>query len=344
MEIGIGLDQTLGLNYEEQALLAKEAAALGYQQVWTPDGPGDDAFQLCAMRWAATREVVNGGVTTGIGVSPVALRSPMGFAISAGTLSKMTGGRFILGVGSGQADVPAYRRTWDVRGSSSLDLVRDYVTTIRALVKGETVDYEGPSVRLHGARLTIAPPQNTPVYLGALGPRMLKVGGEVADGLCLNWSSPEQVAVSRQHVVDGAERAGRDPADVKIAEYIRVCVDEDVDVARRAYARAMAFYALGQLDAPPRSYRAHFERMGYAAELAKVDDLRRRNAPQEEVLDALPEPMMQAVGYFGKPEGAVAAFRRVAQGLDIAIVRVVAARPGIDAARAVMKACAPHGA
>jgi 5,10-methylenetetrahydromethanopterin reductase len=129
---------------------------------------------------------------------------------------------------------------------------------------------------------------------------------------------------------------------VKIAEYIRVCVDEDVDVARRAYARAMSFYALGQQDAPPRSYRAHFERMGFAPELAKVDDLRRRNAPQEEVLDALPEGMMQAVGYFGKAEGADAAFRRVAEGLDIAIVRVVAARPGIDAARAVMKACAPR--
>jgi alkanesulfonate monooxygenase SsuD/methylene tetrahydromethanopterin reductase-like flavin-dependent oxidoreductase (luciferase family) len=171
----------------------------------------------------------------------------------------------------------------------------------------------------------------------------LKVGGEVADGLCLNWSSPEQVAVSRHYVTEGTARAGRNASDVKVAEYIRVCVDDDVDVARRAYARAMAFYALGQLDTPPRSYRAHFERMGYAAELAKVDDLRRRNAPQDEVLDALPEPMMQAVGYFGRPEGAAAAFRRVAEGLDIAIVRVVAARPGIDAARLVMKACAPTG-
>jgi alkanesulfonate monooxygenase SsuD/methylene tetrahydromethanopterin reductase-like flavin-dependent oxidoreductase (luciferase family) len=279
-------------------------------------------------------------VTTGIAVSPVAMRTPMGFAMSAGTLSKMTDGRFILGVGSGQADVPRYRETWNVRGESTIGLMRDYVTTIRALVRGELVDYDGPSVTYHGAKLTIDPPPQTPVYLGALGPNMTKLAGEVADGVNLNWCDPETIALARSRVQEGAERVGRDASEVKLAMYVRVCVDEDVTAARRAYARAMQFYALGPLDAPPRSYRAHFERMGFADELRRIDDMRRKQAPNDEVIDAFPEAMMRKVGYFGNAAGAAEGFKQVVQGLDIAIVRVVGARPGIESARAAVEACA----
>ena len=340
MEVGVGLDGTLQLDYGEQAQLSAEAAKLGYTQVWTPEGSGEDSFQLCALRWAATREVIPGGVTTGIGVSPVPLRTPMGFAMSAGTLSNMTQGRFILGVGSGQADVPNYRRTWNMRGASALGLMRDYVTTIRALVRGETVDYEGPSVELHGAKLTIDPPPQTPVYLAALGPKMTILAGEVADGVSLNWCDPETVALARERVREGAERAGRDPSEVKLAMYIRVCVDEDETAARRAYARSMQGYALGQLDAPARSYRAHFERMGFADDLRRIDDIRRRKAPSDEVIDAFPEAMMRKVGYYGKAAGAAEGFKQVAEGLDLAIVRVVGSQPGITSARATVEACA----
>jgi len=340
MEIGIGLDGTLQLSYEEQAQLSAEAAQLGYKQVWTPEGSGEDSFQLCALRWAATRDVVPGGLTTGIGVSPVALRTPIGFAMSAGTLSKMSGGRFILGVGSGQADVPNYRRTWNMRGASALGLMRDYLTTIRALLRGETVDYEGPSVSLHGGRLGIEPPPRTPVYLGALGPKMLALGGELADGICLNWSSADTVATSHAVVADAAHAAGRDPSEVTMMEYIRVCVDDDERLARRAFTRSMMGYALGQLDAPPRSYRAHFERMGFADDLRRLDDMRRRKAPQEEIVDAFPEAMLRKVGYYGKAAGAAAALKSVARGLDVAIVRVVGAKPGMESARATVQACA----
>jgi alkanesulfonate monooxygenase SsuD/methylene tetrahydromethanopterin reductase-like flavin-dependent oxidoreductase (luciferase family) len=342
VDIGIGLDPTLGLTYQEQATISAEAARLGYQQIWTPEGSGEDSFQVCGMRWAATRDIVPGGLGTGIGVAQAGIRTPIGFAMSAGTLSKMTGGRFILGIGSGGADIPAYRRTWGVQGASALGLMREYVTAIRVLVQGGAVEHDGTNVRYNGAKLGINPPPNTPVYLGALGPEMVKLGGEVADGLCLNWCSPDQVAHSRELANEGAARANRDPSEVKLAEYIRICVDEDEEVARRAYTRSMMGYALGQLGAPPRSYRAHFERSGFADDLRRIDEMRSKNAPQDEVVDAFPRELGLAVGYFGKPEGAAAHFRKMAEGLDLAIVRVVAARPGIDATRAVMEACAPN--
>jgi alkanesulfonate monooxygenase SsuD/methylene tetrahydromethanopterin reductase-like flavin-dependent oxidoreductase (luciferase family) len=223
--------------------------------------------------------------------------------------------------------------------------MRDYITTMRALLAGETVSVESDSVTLRDVRLGIEPPQRTPVHLGALGPEMVRLAGEVADGVSLNWCSAEQVAWSRERVKEGAARSGRDPSEVKVVEYIRICVDDDVGVARRGLARATMGYAMGRSSSPRDravGYRAHFERMGFAADLAKLDAMRDRGAPADEIADAFPENLLLTVGYFGKADGAAAAFRRLAEGLDIAIVRVVAARPGVDSTLAVMRACEPR--
>ncbi len=344
MEIGVGLDGSLRLSYEDQAQLSRESAKLGYSSIWTNDTGGEDAFQICALRWEASREVVPDGLWTGIAVSAVGPRSPLGFAISGGTVSKRTGGRFILGIGTGAAYTPQYRRTYGIRQSSSLQLMRDYVSAIRGLVRGETVTVESKSFIYRGVRLGLDPPPRTPVYLGALGPEMCRLGGEVADGLALNWCSAEFVHWSRERADEGAARAGRDANEVKLAEHIRVCVDDDAQTARRAYARAVMGYALGRgTDARgrPQGYRAHFERMGFGEQLAAVDRMRQKGATPDEVVDGFPEDVLKAVGYYGTAAGAARAFGRLAEGLDTAIVRVVAARPGIDSVRAVMEACKP---
>lgn len=346
MNVGLGLDATLGLTFAEEAELSAEAARLGYAGLWTPEGPGLDSFLVCAQRWAATTAVVDGGLTTGISVSPVALRTPVGLAMSAGTVSALTGGRFILGIGVGGLHRRSGRRAFGLADVSALETMRDYVTTVRALLAGEEVTYAGAAVRLDGVRLGIKPAPRTPVYLAALGPKMLRLGGELADGVALNWCTAEQVAWSRERVAEGADARGRDPEQVAVAEYIRVCVDDDVDAARRALAKAVLGYALGPPGESEREralgYRAHFERMGFADALAGLDRMRDRGAPPAEVADALPTALLRRVGYFGPADGAAEAFRRLAHGLDTAIVRVVASRPGVDAVVATMRACRPE--
>ena len=98
------------MTFDDQQTLAREAAfaslELGYTSLWTPEGAGLDSFQLCALRWRASADVVEGGsIGTGIGVCPIAdaaYRSqPIAFAMSAGTLSAQSGGKFTLGIGSG---------------------------------------------------------------------------------------------------------------------------------------------------------------------------------------------------------------------------------------------------
>ncbi len=345
MEIGVGLDARLGMGWADQAVLSREAAELGYKSIWTPEGAGQDSFHLCVQRWMASREAVPEGVGTGIGVSPVMYRTPVSFAMAGGTVSEITGGRFVMGIGTGAAHRPAARRAVGLGRISALALMRDYLTVIRGLVAGDLVDHEGETVTLRNMRLGISPPPRTPVYLGALGPRMLELSGELADGASLNWCTPEQVAWSRERIDAGAARAGREPSEIKMAEYIRICVDDDVDLARIALANATAGYALGGSVPTERErqfgYRAHFERMGFSDELAELDAMRTEGASPDDVAEAFPEHVLRAVGYFGPADGAATAFKRLAQGLDTAIVRVVAARPGLDSVRAAMRACAP---
>jgi 5,10-methylenetetrahydromethanopterin reductase len=345
MDIGVGLDASLGMTWADQVQLSKESAQLGYTSIWTPEGNGTDSFHLCVQRWTASREVVPEGLVTGIGVSPVMYRTPLSFAMEGGTVSEITGGKFIMGIGSGGAYQPRARRVVGLGKLSAMQLMRDYVTVVRGLVSGETINYESDNMKYQGLSLGISPAPKTPVYLGALGPKMLELSGELADGASLNWCTPEQIAWSRERIDAGATQAGRDPSDVKMAEYIRICIDDDEDVARVALAKATMGYALGPTVPTEREsqlgYRGHFARMGFEKELADLNQMRADGATRDEVAEAFPAHVLSAVAYFGKADGAAAAFKRLSEGLDTSIVRVVAARPNLDSVRAVMEACAP---
>ena len=199
-------------------------------------------------------------------------------------------------------------------------------------------------MNLRGVQLAFDSPPRTPVYLGALGPQMLRLAGQLADGAALNWCTPEQIAWSRERVAEGEAKAGREPGSVKVVEYIRICVDEDEDLARRAFVAAMLGYALGQPGTQrPRGlgYRAHFDRMGFADLLSELDEMRNKGVPEDRVIDAVPPEMALRVGYFGKPSGAAQAFRKLSEGLDTAVARVVVAHPGAGSVTATMEACRP---
>jgi alkanesulfonate monooxygenase SsuD/methylene tetrahydromethanopterin reductase-like flavin-dependent oxidoreductase (luciferase family) len=318
--------------------MAQEALRLGYTSAWTPSGATSrDAFHVCAQ-WSAATDAKLG---TGISVVPVGHWTPPQLAATAGTVGELSGGRFALGVGTGSAYVEAAQRSYGLERQAPIALMRDYLVTLRGLLAGERVDYAGPSVTLQGVRLGFRPAR-VPVYLGALGPQMLRLAGAASDGACLNWCTPEQIAWSRRRIAEGAKRAGRDAAEVQVVEYIRMCVDDDVAAARRAYARATLGYAMARSGGEKTlGYRAHFTRMGFDDALNDLEARRERGATEAELADACPDELLSSVGYFGTAAGAAAAFRRLAEGLDVAIVRVVAARPGPEAVVATLRACMP---
>jgi len=171
--------------------------------------------------------------------------------------------------------------------------------------------------------------KGVPVYVGALGPQMLALAGRHAEGAALNWCTPAQVAGSRERVGPRA----------KLIAYIRMCVDDDLAAARLALAKQILGYALQARPSGARGYRAHFERMGFQPQLEQLDAKRAAGASDDDLAPAVPEEMLSAFGYAGPAAGAPAAFARLSAGLDVAIVRVLVARPGnTDGVRATMRA------
>lgn len=342
LDRGIGIDATLGLTFGEQATLVSEAVSAGYASAWTPSGPATrDGFHVCAQWSRATASAIEGGVPVGIAVIPAPLWTVQSLAHQAGTLSEITGGRFVLGLGTGGIYSAEYRRTYGLPQWPVVRMMREYLQALRQLLAGESVTLEGEAVRLQGLQVT-GRALPVPLYLAALGPQMLRLAGELADGVSLNWTAPAFREWCREEIARGAERAGRDPSQVRLTEYIRVCIDDDEEAARRAFVRAFMGYALARPGASKEAgYRGHFARMGFDAALTRIEQRRDEGASEAELIDLFPPEFLHEMGYFGKAAGAPAALERLSEGLDMAIVRLVSVRPGLEGARRTLEACRP---
>ena len=333
--IGVGLDARLGLSFGQLREMAQEASRLGFESLWTPSGGVPDAFHVCAA-WSQDT-----GLRTGISVVPAALMwTPSALAVQAATVAQLSAGQFVLGLGTGGVG-PGF---WAAAGlpDRSIAVMRGYATAVRALLAGETVRSDGLT---HGPRTTSLRasglPQ-VPLYLAALGPQMLRLAGEVADGVLLNWATPERIAVSRDLIAAGLSRAGRDPGSAPLTMYVRVCVDDDVAAARRAFGGQVLSYAMAGAGAPKTAgYRGMFGQMGFDAVLTELEDRRDRGTPLPELVDAAPDELLHAVGYYGPAAGAPSAYARLSAGLDETVVRVITARPGPEPVRDAMSALTP---
>jgi 5,10-methylenetetrahydromethanopterin reductase len=256
----------------------------------------------------------------------------------------------VLGLGTGGYG-PGF---WASAGlpDRPIAVMRAYVTEIRALLAGEQVTASpvvtraGMSAGAPGwpqsASLGVQGLPAAPVYLAALGPQMLRLAGETADGALLNWATPERIAVSRLAVDAGAARAGRDPGTVPMTMYIRVCVDDDTAAARQAFGTQVLGYAMGRPGIPQDAgYRGLFTQMGFGGELSELEQRRERGAAMPDLVAAASDEMLQAVGYYGPAGPAPAALARFSAGLDEAIVRIITARPGLDPVVQAMAALTP---
>lgn len=338
----MGIDASLGLSFAEYRALLERSIALGYRNAWTPSGPATrDGFQVCGQWAGMTEGAPQGPFQLGIAVIPVPVWTVQSLASQAGTLHEISGGRFVLGLGTGGVYGEEYRRMHGLPAMPVVSMMRDYVVTLRALLNGGTVTHDGKVVHLREMRI-LGRPLEVPLYLSALGPQMLRLAGEVGDGVCLNWTTPEQRRWCRERIAEGASKAGRDAGAVTLMEYIRVCIDEDEGKARRAFAKAFMGYALSRPGASKDAgYRGHFKRMGFDATLNEIEALRDRGASADELADAFPDDFLRQMGYYGNAAGAPAALRELSRELDVPVVRIVGAEPGLARAMSTVEACAP---
>lgn len=212
-----------------------------------------DAFELAALSAVSTSTI---RLSTGV-VNPYT-RNPTSLAMATATLDEVSEGRAQLGLGTsspsliqGQMGIPA---------GGSLDVMREATEIVRLLLAGEAVTYPGSRFTYAHAQLEVRPVQaRVPIYFAAMGPRMLQLAGEIADGVLLNVGASTQYVVwAVEQIKMGAAAAGRDPADIVIAAWLTAYVVED-----RAEGLQKAKEWLAGMLSIPRQGELLLERAGF---------------------------------------------------------------------------------
>jgi probable F420-dependent oxidoreductase len=236
-----------------------EAAALadrlGYDSVWVPEGRGRELGALLGAMAGATRRI---GLATGI--LPLYSRPPALAAMMAATLADLSDGRFALGVGAGHPAI--VEDGYGVAYREPLRAAREFIGIVRRALGGERVACDGRVFRVASFQLEARPHHRVPIYLAALGPAMLRLAGEIADGVILNWCTPERVREAASAVAGAAAAAGRDPGAVRVVCFVRAAVTDHPAAAWTVLRRLLATYATMP------AYTRAFAAAGFGAEMA----------------------------------------------------------------------------
>jgi len=226
VSLGVGLP--LEGPVEELVETAREAEALGCSFLWA----NDDRLQKDLFGVLAAIALGTERVRLGPGVTNPYSRHPALIAAAIATLDELSEGRAVLGLGAGGTN----HRALGVERIAPVATLRDAIRVIRALLRGETVTVEGAVVVSRDAVLDFEPCRSeVPIYVGARGPRMLELAGEVADAVIVgNLATVDSWRYARDRVRAGAARAGRDPRDVPLIAWFYCSIADDSSAAKDA--------------------------------------------------------------------------------------------------------------
>ena len=259
MRVGAVLAAFPALPLADYLALVRDVEARGYHTAWAGEAAGGDAITLMTLIASHTRRI---GVASG--VIPIQTRSPIVLGMSAATLAHVAPGRVSLGLGVSSRII--VEQWHGLPFHPGLGQIRESVHIIRMAAAGERVNFEGKYYRLKNFKLTAPPPIPPPkIVLAALGPEMLELAGEIADGVVLNWIPPEAVPASIKHLEAGARRAGRALDGFEIAGFIRTTVTDQPDHARAGLARDITGYAIVDV------YASFFRSVGYTDEMTAIN-------------------------------------------------------------------------
>lgn len=307
---------------------ARRAEDLGYESIWIAETGGPDPFVLAGAVAQVTRKL-----RIGIAVSPVYIRTPATIAAAAGTVAQLAPGRFILGVGSSSH---AIVENWHgIPFHKPLTRVRETVTTVRAMLAGEKVRFDGATLRSHGFRLMVPPPAPVPIYLGALRPAMLELAGQIGDGVAVNLFPVEALPTMLEHVAIGRRRVGKDMQGFEVVCRHQVLATEDKRAARELFRAALTAYFATPV------YNKFAAWYGFSEEAARIAE-GFKTGDRDLTRRGMTDRFIDSVGIFGSLEecrARVAAY--VAAGVTTTIVSPLAFDPA--AIRRTIEGLAPAG-
>jgi F420-dependent oxidoreductase-like protein len=278
-----------------------EADRLGAHSVWVPEAWGQDALTPLAYLAARTTNI-----GLGSGIVQIGARTPANLAMAAGSLQALSGGRFLLGLGTSG---PQVMEGWHgVRFTSPLAATRETVEIVRQVAAGDKLDHHG---RVYDLPLpagpgrpmrSMLPPAPVPIYIAALGPKNLALTGEIADGWIGNAFLPERADAFLPFLEEGLAAAGggRSQADLDLLIPVAVEFTDDVDEAAVRHARGYAFTIGAMGSRKTNFYNAAFARQGFADDVAAVQDLWLAGR-REEAADRVPRDIGLKTNLLGTP-------------------------------------------
>ncbi|HEY8547529.1 MAG TPA: TIGR03617 family F420-dependent LLM class oxidoreductase [Acidimicrobiales bacterium] len=294
------IDQSLiGHTSAHAADSARWAEDRGFDAVWATESVTDGFLQSLSAVQATER------IPVGTAIVVAFARNPMTTAYAAWDLAAVSGGRFVLGLGS-QVRQHIERR-FSMPWSDPVERMRDYIAALRAIWTcwrdGERLAHEGPYYRHTLMNPVFTPPRHEhriPVAVAAVGPRMTRLAGEVCDGVILHGMTTVEYLdrVTLPALDAGLAASGRTRADVFLSLPVFMVMGDSDEELERARARAreqIAFYA-----STP-AYRAVLESVGYGDLQPELQRLSREGAWQA-MSDLIDDRLYDAIAFTGRPE------------------------------------------
>ena len=288
--------------------LVKEAENLGYHSVWTAEAYGSDAITPLAWVGAQTSRI-----KLGTGIMQLPGRSPANTAMTAMTLDQLSGGRFLLGLGTSG---PQVVEGWHgVPFDKPLTWLREYITVVRKILAREQplefdgeryqIPYRGPGATglgkplksiLHGRK-------DIPIYTGSMAPKSQAMAAELCQGILLTCYDPGRFDVIRPNLEEGFAKAGggKSLADFDVAPSVAVIVGTDLDACRAPLKFSLALYIGGMGAKSKNFYNAYISKIGYEEAAAKIQDLYLAGK-KGEAIAAVPDELVDKLHLVGPPE------------------------------------------
>ena len=286
--------------------LAQEAEKLGYHSVWTAEAYGSDAVSPLAWLGAQTSRI-----QLGTAVMQLPGRSPACTAMTAMTLDALSGGRFVLGLGTSG---PQVVEGWHgVPFGKPLTWLREYLLIVRQILARENkvefdgeryqIPYRGPGSTGLGKPLKsiVHGRRNIPIYSGSMAPKSQELCAELCDGLLLTCMHPERPELIVDNLKRGFERSGRDSAALDIAPAVAVIVGDDLDACRLPLKHSIALYLGGMGARSKNFYNEYIRRVGFEDVAGRVQSLF-LDGKRKEAVAAVPDALVDALHLVGPRE------------------------------------------
>ena len=264
---------------------AREAEALGVDSIWTSEAWGTDAISPLAYLAATTSKI-----RLGTGIIQVGTRTPGNLIMTALTMQSLSGGRFILGLGTSG---PQVMEGWHgVRFSNPITRTREIIEIVKKGVAGEELSYKGKEYVLplpggEGKEIrSSSPPFDVPIWVASLGPSNLEMTGAGADGWLGGSFIPESGNIFIDRIKAGAKKVGKDFTRMEMMIPLSLEFTDDVEEAGKRHARGYGFTfgAMGSMKS--NFYKDAYARQGYRESVDRVQQLwkeGRREEAREEV-------------------------------------------------------------